>query len=326
MFPKVLLKKSSVVTAALSLSLTASLFAAPLPTARAATCADVLTPMTDPLAIKMENGQTLIWDNVKPELITARDRYINLLKQKGWTITFNSAYRPYQYQRHLYEVVQNKSVCGAEMSKHGLGTLVAAPSYTAPHTAGLAFDATVRDGSGNALNSMTSVSSQLIDVAKQAGLYFPHTTTDGVHHQLSSGGSSSPVLQVGSSGPEVVTLQTNLNRVGYSLSADGVFGSGTESIVKQFQAAHGLTADGIVGSATSSKLSALASTTTVLRVGSSGDEVKVLQRLLTKKGYSVTADGAFGTGTESVVKRFQSANSLTSDGIVGSATWSKLRS
>ncbi|WP_426449655.1 peptidoglycan-binding protein [Paenibacillus sp. S-38] len=318
-------KKTGMITLSLSLALSASLIWSPAQTASAATCSDVLTPMTDPLALKMENGQTVIWEGVKPELIAARDRYVSLIKAKGWTITYNSAYRPYQYQKHLYEVVQNKSVCQAEMTKHGLGTLVAAPSYTAPHTAGIAFDATVKDASGRALNSMTSVSSALSDLAKQAGLYFPHPTSDGVHHQL-SGDTTSTVLKVGSTGPQVVTLQTNLNRVGYTVSTDGVFGTGTETIVKQFQAAHGLTADGIVGSATASKLSALASTTTVLRVGSSGDEVKVLQRLLTKKGYSATADGVFGSGTESTVKRFQAANSLTADGIVGSATWSKLRS
>ncbi|WP_159887831.1 peptidoglycan-binding protein [Paenibacillus puerhi] len=317
--------KQGLLSITLSLALSVTLLGAPSPTAQAATCADVLSPMTDPLAIKMENGQTVIWEGVDPQLITARDTYASLIRQKGWSITYTSAYRPYQYQRHLYEIVQNKSICQQEMIKHGLGTLVAAPSYTAPHTAGVAFDAVVKDASGNALNGMTFVSSQLINLAAQAGLSFPHTTTDGVHHQLAAGGTGS-TLKVGSTGAAVVTLQTNLNRVGYSLSADGVFGSGTEAIVKQFQSAHGLTADGIVGSSTSSKLNALATTTTVLRVGSTGDEVKVLQRLLTKKGYSVTADGVFGTGTESTLKRYQQAAGLTADGVAGPATWTKLRS
>ncbi len=312
--------KKKVFSLAVFLSLLATTFLT-APAQAAGTC--VLSTMTDPLALRMEAGETVIWDGVTADLLAAKNRYESLIKAKGWTITYNSAYRPYQYQKHLYEISQNPTACSAEKTKHGLGTLVAEPSYTAPHTAGIAFDATVKNASGTALNSMTSVSSSLIAVAEQAGLYFPHTTTDGVHHQLSTSGA---VLGVGSSGPAVTTLQTNLNKVGYSVTVDGVFGSGTETAVRQFQSAHGLTVDGKVGSATSSKLSALATTTTTLRSGSSGDEVKVLQRLLTKKGYSVTADGVFGSGTETAVKNFQRAQGLTVDGIVGSATWSKLRS
>ncbi|GAB2716614.1 peptidoglycan-binding protein [Paenibacillus thermoaerophilus] len=283
----------------------------------------VLSTMTDPLALRMEAGETVIWDGVTADLLAAKNRYESLIRAKGWSITYNSAYRPYQYQKHLYEISQNPTACSAEKTKHGLGTLVAAPSYTAPHTAGIAFDATVKNASGVALNGMTFVNSQLVAVAEQAGLYFPHTTSDGVHHQLSPTGS---VLSVGSTGPEVTTLQTNLNKVGYTVTVDGIFGSGTESVVKQFQSAHGLTVDGKVGSATSTKLNTLAATTKVLRVGSTGDEVKVLQRLLTKKGYPLTADGVFGSGTEAAVKKFQQAKGLTVDGIVGSATWNKLRS
>ncbi|MBV6712607.1 peptidoglycan-binding protein [Paenibacillus chitinolyticus] len=294
------------------------------------TCGGYLSNMTDPLAIRMENGEKVIWDNVDPVLIQKRDKYVSLLKQKNWTITFNSAYRPYQYQRHLYEIVQNasKSSCvAAEKAAHGLGTEVAKPSNTAPHTRGIAFDAIVKDSAGNALNGRTFVNSQLKDVAAQAGLSFPLPTTDGVHH-IVAGGSTTPddgVLRLGDQGPEVTELQQQLNKVGYTVSTDGIFGSGTDTAVKQFQSAHGLVSDGIVGVATNAKLDTLSTTTTVLRSGSSGDEVKVLQRLLTKKGYTVTADGIFGSGTDTAVKKFQTANSLTSDGIVGSATWSKLR-
>jgi putative chitinase len=57
----------------------------------------------------------------------------------------------------------------------------------------------------------------------------------------------------------------------------------------------------------------------LLKVGSKGDEVKKLQ---TKLGTS--ADGAFGPGTEKLVKEWQTANGLTADGIVGDATWTKM--
>lgn len=54
----------------------------------------------------------------------------------------------------------------------------------------------------------------------------------------------------------------------------------------------------------------------LLKVGSTGDDVKKLQ---TKLG--VNADGIFGEGTEKLVKEWQTKNKLTSDGIVGDDTW-----
>ncbi|KZE74803.1 hypothetical protein AV654_28045 [Paenibacillus elgii] len=152
--------------------------------ASAKKCADVLSKMTDPLALRMEAGDTLIWSNVDPKVISAKDKYVKLIKEKGWRIEFSSAYRPYEYQRHLYEIVQNPTICKEEKQKHRLGTEVAKPSKDAPHTAGKAFDATVFDKNGNALNDHKFVKKELIEVAKQAGLYFPMTTKDGVHHIL----------------------------------------------------------------------------------------------------------------------------------------------
>ncbi len=55
----------------------------------------------------------------------------------------------------------------------------------------------------------------------------------------------------GSSGSEVKQIQTKLKNWGYySGSVDGVYGSGTEKAVKQFQKKNGLTADGVAGSKT----------------------------------------------------------------------------
>jgi len=61
-----------------------------------------------------------------------------------------------------------------------------------------------------------------------------------------------------------------------------------------------------------------------LKKGSIGDEVKILQNALTRKGFPVKADGDFGLQTENAVKLFQSKNELIADGIVGSKTWEKL--
>lgn len=65
----------------------------------------------------------------------------------------------------------------------------------------------------------------------------------------------------------------------------------------------------------------------VLRHGSKGTQVKTLQILLIGKGYNCGksgVDGSFGSDTLSAVKKFQSANNLTVDGIVGADTWTKL--
>ncbi|MEV4502970.1 peptidoglycan-binding domain-containing protein [Streptomyces klenkii] len=62
--------------------------------------------------------------------------------------------------------------------------------------------------------------------------------------------------------------------------------------------------------------------------GDSGAKVKELQALLIYHGYSVGStgvDGYFGAGTESAVKRFQTAKKITADGIVGTTTWGWLR-
>ncbi|HEU4326523.1 MAG TPA: peptidoglycan-binding protein [Roseiflexaceae bacterium] len=62
----------------------------------------------------------------------------------------------------------------------------------------------------------------------------------------------------------------------------------------------------------------------LVKIGDNGPNVTTVQYLLRHRGYSLTVDGAFGSGTETQVKAFQSANSLTADGIVGANTWSKL--
>ena len=61
-------------------------------------------------------------------------------------------------------------------------------------------------------------------------------------------------IRKGSRGSDVILCQDSLTQKGYPCEADGIFGSGTESKVKQFQAASGLIADGIVGNATWGKL------------------------------------------------------------------------
>lgn len=68
-------------------------------------------------------------------------------------------------------------------------------------------------------------------------------------------------------------------------------------------------------------------TLNVLRNGSKGDSVRALQVLLNGFGYSCgSADGVFGKNTETAVKKFQTKNKLSADGVVGAQTWAALLS
>lgn len=55
---------------------------------------------------------------------------------------------------------------------------------------------------------------------------------------------------------------------------------------------------------------------TTIRLGSKGEDVKVLQNYLGLK-----ADGIFGLNTEKKVKEWQKANGLVADGVVGTKSW-----
>ena len=80
-------------------------------------------------------------------------------------------------------------------------------------------------------------------------------------------------------------------------------------------------------SSSSSNISNNSSNSTLLRKGSRGDSVRQLQSNLIKLGYSVGsygADGCFGQGTYDAVVKFQQANGLGVDGIVGNGTLNKI--
>ena len=62
-----------------------------------------------------------------------------------------------------------------------------------------------------------------------------------------------------------------------------------------------------------------AAITETLRNGSRGDAVKRVQRKL-----GIAADGIFGSGTEAAIKKWQAANDLVPDGIVGPKSLAKM--
>jgi peptidoglycan hydrolase-like protein with peptidoglycan-binding domain len=135
-----------------------------------------------------------------------------------------------------------------------------------------------------------------------------------------------PVLQLGSQGASVRTLQTLLNQqLGnrQQVVVDGIFGASTKNAVELIQYRFLLDRDGVVGAKT---WQALRTNTLVetplLRRGSSGNLVKRVQQVLKDGNFHKGAiDGDFGAQTEDAVKRLQKDRKLVVDGVLGTQTW-----
>ena len=81
------------------------------------------------------------------------------------------------------------------------------------------------------------------------------------------------------------------------------------------------------GESGSSSTSGISISTSTLKKGSKGEQVKTIQRLLIALGYSLDkygADGDFGSETTEAVKEYQGNADLEKDGIVGDKTWESI--
>ena len=190
--------------------------------------------------------------------------------------------------------------------------------------------------------------------------YYPNDIEIAETNTVTGVVSSYPgtALRLGSTGLDVQTIQTYLNRIRRNYPAipaitdeTGVFGNTTQAAVTKFQSIFNLAADGIVGKATWYKISKLYAAVTrlaeldsegtslgigtvppgsVLRQGSRGQDVITLQYLLNVASEfypyvpTVSQDGIFGSGTRQAVIAFQQIMGLNPDGIVGPNTWEAL--
>jgi peptidoglycan hydrolase-like protein with peptidoglycan-binding domain len=158
-------------------------------------------------------------------------------------------------------------------------------------------------------------------------------------------------------------MQEALAKLGFAPgAADGKFGRGTQNAVKQFQRSNGLVSDGLAGSKTLTLLYSQAGSnptpaptdaaptqapltpeptatpaptqapsgvalSRTLRKGYTGDDVKLVQQLLTDlKYYAGGISGVYDNATIAAVRAFQSSNGLTSDGLAGARTYAVLQS
>ena len=62
----------------------------------------------------------------------------------------------------------------------------------------------------------------------------------------------------------------------------------------------------------------------ILQKGDKGPDVKVLQSILSARGYDVTIDGDFGSGTEAAVVAFKESEGLSKPTVMGNKAWSRL--
>ena len=165
-------------------------------------------------------------------------------------------------------------------------------------------------------------------------------------------------LRRGSSGPNVVIVQVELNRIAQNYPAipklaavDGIYGSRTEAAVRRFQEIFGLTPDGIVGKATWYALVRLYTAVTRLselrsqgqqfytiswaypsrlQSGDTGDKVRHLQYMLSVLASYINSiprvetDGIFGPATQSAVVAAQGFFGLPQTGAVDEATWDEI--
>lgn len=165
-------------------------------------------------------------------------------------------------------------------------------------------------------------------------------------------------LRVGSSGPNVVIVQTELNRISQNYPAipkiptvDGIYGSRTEAAVRKFQEIFNLTPDGIVGKSTWYALVRLYTAVTSLgelrsqgqqfyainwsppgglQPGDTGEKVRLLQYMLSVLSEyipsipPVTVDGIYGSATRAAVLAAQRRFRLPETGTVGTQTWNEI--
>jgi Putative peptidoglycan-binding domain-containing protein len=121
------------------------------------------------------------------------------------------------------------------------------------------------------------------------------------------------VLRKGVSGPEVRTLQQNLQKLGFFQGpVDDYFGPSTEVAVISFQNSQGLVADGIVGPGTSELLQHPQKASAGMR--------DVQSKLKELGFYTGQLDGVSGMQTKAALMSFQRERGLSQSGNADSAT------
>ena len=142
--------------------------------------------------------------------------------------------------------------------------------------------------------------------------------------------ASGETLRYGMKGEDVIHLQRALIRQGYLIGkADGTFGPKTEKAVRNFQHENGLHVDGVAGEKTQAAIYRVKSSDrgffngdySKIEKTSDVSRIKLLQKaLITMKYLGGSADGVYGTMTDTAIRKFQSEHGLSEDGVAGKRT------
>ncbi|NUO89660.1 MAG: peptidoglycan-binding protein [Dermatophilaceae bacterium] len=138
-----------------------------------------------------------------------------------------------------------------------------------------------------------------------------------------------PVVAPGSKGPAVSALQCFLNDADFGpVAVDGVYGAQTREAMRRVEATFEGPAPkpGRVDAGVWVLIISRSMGNETLKQGSKGPDVETLQRALRAAGGKLTVDGTFGAETKKVVERFQDANRIGEDGVVGEETLFLLKS
>jgi len=146
-------------------------------------------------------------------------------------------------------------------------------------------------------------------------------------------------IKPGERGGAVRRLQQLLRRAGFRTTVDGIYGPGTQTVVRRFQRAARLKVTGVATRTTIDRLLKAASgkysmntnggydstgepshsslgDRIPLKVGMSGRDIRLLQRYLRRAGFRTSVDGEFGSGTAHTVRRFEGEAERPVNGVV----------
>lgn len=271
----------------------------------------------------------------------------------GFDITNSTAYdQSFIYGRNIYESI-------SRIVDEIFNEYVRRQGQTAPYFTSFC-NGTTATCAGLSQWGTVSLANQGFSPLQILRSYYPRDVEIAETNIITGIVSSYPgtALKTGSTGLDVQTVQTYLQRIRRNYPAipaitdpAGIFGESTRAAVAKFQSIFNLTPDGVVGKSTWNKISYLYTSvarlaeldsegsslgigtvppSSVLRLGSSGQDVITLQYLLNVAAEfnslipAPAQDGNFGRETQQSVAAFQSAAGLASDGVVGPLTWQAL--
>lgn len=223
---------------------------------------------------------------VNPQLANRVRAMAADLRAQGINVMVTSGYRSFAEQNRLY--AQGRTAPGEIVTNARGGRSL--------HNYGLAVDVVPRGANGQPNWNAPNSTWQAIGAAgKRQGMEWGGDWTsfpDRPHFQMTAGRSTTSLLnQYNQNGGNLQAIWNDVNRSYPN-----------------------------VGGTTLPPPAPPAPTGGNLQLNSRGAAVTQLQRDLTRLGYRLADDGAFGAKTDAAVRRFQRDHNLTSDGIVGPRT------